>query len=181
MAKARSANNRLDTASHFGIDCGSQQRETRRSAIPTSARPLWILTGLLLTFYPVLNFVYWPQVLRSGDLPPDGDSIGIPMYGSILMTIVASPVVLGIAWLCLRRYNPATRFATIRRDRPIRTVAASFVFGGAAVLAVIGIFAELRHAMPWYEYLWAGYAMAWVPWLLGVRAAVIDQDNTAGD
>lgn len=65
--------------------------------MPTSARPLWILTGLLLAFYPVLNFIYWPQVLRSGVLPPDGDSIGIPMYGSILVTIVVSPVVLGIA------------------------------------------------------------------------------------
>ena len=149
--------------------------------MPTSARPLWILTGLLLAFYPVLNFVYWPQVLRSGVLPPNGDSIGIPMYGSILVTIVASPIVLGIAWLCLRRYVPATRLATIRWDRPIRTVAASLAFGGAAVLCVFGSVAELGHAMPWYEYLWAGYALAWVPWLLGIRAAVIDQENTAGD
>ncbi|OMJ30714.1 hypothetical protein BSZ14_17340 [Sphingomonas sp. Sph1(2015)] len=149
--------------------------------MPTSARPLWILTGLLLAFYPVLNFVYWPQVLRSGVLPPNGDSIGIPMYGSILVTIVASPIVLGIAWLCLRRYDPATRLAKIRWDRPIRTVAASLVFGGAAVLCVFASVAELGHAMPWYEYLWAGYALAWVPWLLGIRAAVIDQENTAGD
>lgn len=59
-------------------------------------------------------------------------------------------------------------------DRPIRTVAASLVFGGAAVSAVIGIFAELDHVMPWYEHLWAGYTLAWVSWLLGVRAAVID-------
>ncbi len=136
---------------------------------------------MLLAFYPVLNFVYWPQVLRSGVLPPDGDSIGIPMYDSILVTIVASPVVLGIAWLCLRHYNPATRLATIRWERPIRTVAASLVFGGAAVLAVIGIVAELGRAMPWYEYLWAGYALAWMAWLLGVRAAVIDQETTTGD
>lgn len=55
------------------------------------------------------------------------------------------------------------------------------VFGGAAVLCVFGLVAELDQAMPWYEYLWAAYALAWVPWLLGIRAAVIDQETTAGD
>lgn len=76
---------------------------------------------MLLAFYQVLNLIYWPQVLRSSVRPSDGDSIGTPMYGSILMTIVASPVALGIAWLCLRHYNPATRLATIRPARHATT------------------------------------------------------------
>ena len=59
--------------------------------------------------FPVVNFIYWPAVLRSGVLPSDGDSIGIPMFGSVLATLVVSPVILGVACLCLRRYNPDTR------------------------------------------------------------------------
>ena len=147
--------------------------------MPTSAKPLWVLTGLLLGCFPALNFFYWPQVLNSGVLPPDGDSIGIPILGSILLTIIASPIILGVSWFCLRLYNPETRLATIRWDRPIRTIAATIIFGGAAVLCILSAIFDLERAWPWYEYIWTGYALAWVPWLLGVRAALIDQDSRA--
>jgi hypothetical protein len=140
-------------------------------------QPLWLLTGALLVLFPVLNFIYWPQVLRSGALPTDGDSIGIPMLGSILMTFVISPLFFAVAWLCLRRYNPKTRLAIIRRDRPIRTIAATLVFGGAVVFLVITAIVDLMDTLPWYDYLWIGYALIWVPWLLGLRAAVIDQHS----
>jgi len=134
----------------------------------------------LLGFFPILNFIYWPLVLRSGVLPPHGDSISIPMFGSVLATLLVSPFILGVAWLCLRRYNPQSRLFTMRRDRPIRTIAATVIFGGTAALFVFGVVFSvvtgLRDARPWYEYLLTGYALAWVPWLLGVRAAAIDQN-----
>lgn len=38
--------------------------------MPTSAKPLWVLTELVLAFHPVLNCIYWPQASRSGGLPP---------------------------------------------------------------------------------------------------------------
>ena len=93
-----------------------------RGALPRSPGPVWLLTGLLLWGFPAVNFIYWPEVLRSGVLPPDGDSIAIPMFGSILATLVLSPFVLGITWLGLKRYNPDTKLTSWRQDRPYRSI-----------------------------------------------------------
>jgi hypothetical protein len=136
---------------------------------------LWSLTALVLAVFPAVNFIYWPQVLRSGVLPPDGDSIGIPMFGSVLITVVASPLVLGIAWLCLRRYNPETRLAAWRQDRPYRSAFATLAFITAAALASGLAIATLTPDAPWYEYLWPVYFALWVPWLLALRAAAVEQ------
>jgi hypothetical protein len=143
--------------------------------LPSHPSPLWWLTGFVLIGFPVLNFVYWPEVLRSGVLPIDGDSIGIPMFGSVLTTLIFSPFILGIAWLCLRRYNPDTRLWSWRRDRPFRSLAATILFGAAAALLTADILNSLTPPLPWYEYLWPAYFSGWLPWLLGLRAAAVDQ------
>ncbi len=143
--------------------------------MPSRPWPLWCLTGLVLIGFPAINFIYWPQVLRSGVLPSDGDSIGIPLFGSVLATLVLSPLLIGIAWLCLRRYNPRTRFASWRRDRPYRSAVVTVLFGAGAAFMTAGVLDGLRADLPWYEYLWPAYFLVWVPWLLGLRAAAIDQ------
>ena len=143
--------------------------------MPRCRWPLELLTGLILAGFPFVNFIYWPQVLRSGVLPPDGDSIGIPMFGSVLATLVVSPLILGITWLCLRRYNPNTTLASWRPDRPIRSGVTTLLFGAAAAPIMAAVFDGLRPALPWYEYLWPAYFALWIPWLVGMRAAIIDQ------
>ena len=144
------------------------------------SRPLlmWVLTGFVLTGFPVVNFIYWPEVLRSGVLPSDGDSIGIPMFGSVFVTLILSPLILGITWLCLRRYNPETRLASWRPDRPYRSVVLTGLSGAGSVFLAAVIFDGLRPGLPWYEYLFEAYFALWLPWLLGLRAAAIEQlDN----
>lgn len=143
--------------------------------MPVRPLPLWLLTAFVLAGFPTVNFIYWPQVLRSGVLPPNGDSIGIPMFGSILLALVAAPLVLGLAWLCLRRYNPTTRFAAWRQDRPYRSAIATLAFGAAAALVAVAALADITPGAPWYEYLWSAYIIIWVPWLLALRAAVVEQ------
>jgi hypothetical protein len=143
--------------------------------LPSRPSPFWWLTAFNLLAFPVLNFIYWPQVLRSGALPPDGDSIAIPMFGSVIATLIVSPVILGLAWLCLRRYSPYARLWTWRQDRPIRSIGATILFGGASILVTAGALDSLRLPWPWYEYLWTAYFLTWLPWLLGLRAAAIDQ------
>ena len=152
-----------------------------RRWMPSTAAPIWLLTGLLLTAFPVLNFVYWPQVLKSGVLPAESDSIGIPMFGSILVAIIASPFILGIAWLCLRRYNPETHIGSFRRDRPYRSAASTLVFGGIAAIALICAVHDAAAVQPWYEYLWSVYFSLWVPWLLALRASLIAQEDAIND
>ena len=143
--------------------------------MPSRAWPLWCLTGLLIVGFPALNFVYWPLVLRSGALPADGDSIAIPMFTGVVVATVASPFVVGAAWLSLRRYNALTRFASWRSDRPYRSIIATVVFGGAAVWIAADLARGWSRDLPPYEYLWAVYGGLLVLWLLGLRAAFIEQ------
>ena len=162
---------------HFRTIAPHRSTSKRRRSLSATARPLWILTTFLIAAFPVMNFVYWPQVLRSGQLPPDGDSIGIPMYGSVLVAIIASPFVIGIAGLCLRRYNPPVRLTAYRHDRPLRSALATILFGGAGVILMLGSIAELMHQLQWYGYLWPAYTAFWVPWMFGLRAAFIEQNT----
>ncbi len=143
--------------------------------MPSRPWPLWFLTGLVLLGFPAVNFIYWPQVLRSGVLPSDGDSIAIPMFGSILVCLVLSPLFLGASWLCLRRYNPDTRLTAWRQDRPLRSAFATLFFGSAAAFLAVICISDLSADWPWYEYLWTVYCVVWVPWLLGLRAAIVEQ------
>lgn len=100
---------------------------------------------------------------------------------SVIAALLAAPFILGIAWLCPRRYNPQTRLFTLKRDRPMRTIGATVVFGGTAALFIIVLVWEvvrgLQNGLPWHEYPMQGYAIIWIAWLLGMRAALIDQKS----
>ncbi|WP_126665583.1 hypothetical protein [Croceibacterium ferulae] len=143
--------------------------------MPSRSSTLWTLTALLILAYPALNFVYWPEARNSGILPADGDSIDIPMFGSLLVTLIASAIVLGVAWLCFRRYNPSTRLLAFRLDRPYRSFIATVVFGVSAAILCLGALVDTIIAMPWYEYLRAEYMMLAAAWLLTLRTSWIDQ------
>jgi len=143
--------------------------------MPREAWPIWLFSLLLLLGFPVMNVVYWDAVARSRVLPANGDAIMIPIMGGVVATLIVSPVVLGIAWLCLRRYNPETRLSAWRRDRPLRTILATLVFGGLAALLLAGSIDDFVHSTLWYDRFWVGYFVGWVAWLLALRAALIDQ------
>jgi hypothetical protein len=143
--------------------------------MPSRAFPLWMLTGALIIGRPVVSFIYWPLALQSGALPADADSIAIPMISDVVATILISPIVLGVAILCLRRYNPKTRLATWRRDRPVRSTVATVALGGPAAALVTVIIIDVRADWPWYEHLWTGYGLLLISWLLALRAAVIER------
>lgn len=143
--------------------------------MPSKPWPMWVLTAAVLVGFPLTNFIYWPVVLRAGVLPPEGDTIIIPMLGSVFSAVVTSPFVLGAAWLCLRRYNSAARLLAWRRERLGLSVVATGLFGGAAALLGGQILADVIEGMPWYDLIWHAYAAVCIAWLLGLRAAAIEQ------
>ena len=152
--------------------------------MPASSVPLWILAILMLLGFPALNLIYWTLVLQSGALPTDADSIGIPLFSSIVVTVVLTPIILGTTWLCLRHYNPETKLTAIRRDRPLRSFLATLVFGGMAIVVVAAAAYDWlangwNAAIPWYEYLWDIYLLFGIYWLLAMRAALIEQIGLA--
>lgn len=148
--------------------------------LPASPVPLWFLTFLMLVGYPALNLLYWTLVLASGVLPTDGDSIGIPIVEGVIVAVILTPIVIGATWVCVRRYNPKTKLLAVRRDRLLRTLVATLMFGGIAILLLAVLAYGWTQAAPWYEYLWDIYVLIGIYWLLAMRAAVVEQkDGTA--
>ena len=143
--------------------------------MPTRIFPLWILTGVVILGRPVVSFIYWPLLLRSGVLPVNADSVAIPMINDVVVTIAISPILLGLAIFCLRRYNPETRLAAWRPDRPVRSAVATVTLGGPATVLAALILIDVRADWPWYEYLWTGYGLLWILWFMALRAAAIDR------
>ncbi len=151
--------------------------------MPDRSKPLWILTAALLVGTPALWIVYWWQVLASGSLPHDGDAVAIPMFAGVVTGFLASPLVLATAWFCLRRYDPRTRLLAWRGDRPVRSVAATLVFGGPALVLTAGLLHDLILGVePLHEYILVALRAPWIAWLLAMRAALVGQRApAAGD
>lgn len=136
---------------------------------------VWVYATVVVAGYPVVNFLYWPAVLNAGVLPTKGDSIAIPMFGSIFFAIICSPIVLGLTWFCMRRYSVETTIFAWRSDRPIRSWLSTALFGGLVALLVVHEVVSLSLDYPWYERIWTPYVLVVIAWLLALRAAVIEQ------
>ncbi len=141
--------------------------------MPSRPWPWWLLTGLLLTSFPLVSLAYWIAVLEADLLPPVRDSISIPIFASVIATLLATPVILGIAWLCLQRYPDSSLFLAWRRDRPWRSVLVTLACLLAAGSLCWEIVAALRASSFWHDYLWPAYLGLWLPWLAGMRAAAM--------
>lgn len=147
--------------------------------MPSHPWPIWVLTLALLIGLPTVNYVYWPLVAETGALPPDGDSIGIAIYGSWIVMLVLSPIILGVSWLCLWRYNPETKLWTWRSDRPMRSTIATTVSLLPVTLLLFdlatGVASGIKLAWPWFEFLPIAYKSMWLPWVLALRSAYVGQ------
>lgn len=150
--------------------------------MPLRPMPLWVLTVLLLISAPVINITYWWQVLTSGVLSPDKDAVAIPMFAGILVTLIVAPFILGVTWFCLRRYNSRSKLFAWRADRPLRSLFATIIFGGAAGALALALIYDLRDMFsnyPWYEFLYTALLPPSIAWLLTMRAALIEQAGSA--
>lgn len=147
--------------------------------MPARAGAIWILTALVLLAFPILNFVYWPRLLYSGALPADSDSIGIPMFGSILITLIASPVFLGVALLCSWRCHPQIRLPAPWTVRTVLRITAALILGVGGIAACLSALLEASNDMPWYEYLWPAYMILMGAWMLVISASLIGQRSGA--
>lgn len=143
--------------------------------MPEKPWPIWLLVFALLVGCPAVSFIYFPLLLRSGTLPFDGDSIAIPLAGSLEVTVVLSPFVLAIAWACLRNYNSRAKLLAWRRDRPVRSLCATLAFGSAAALFAVATVELARSSIFWFDGLWVAYSALWVLFMVLLRAAVIEQ------
>ena len=139
---------------------------------------IWGLAALLLVTLLVSPFFYFPAVAEF--LPPDADSAAIPIFSTILATLLLiAPIVVGLTWFCLRGYQPAG-FLVWRRDRPVASMVATTLFFALTlpmcwVLAADYLFRS--PPLPPYEYYSLPIPLAGVIWLMGLRTALVSKST----
>lgn len=143
--------------------------------MPSRSWSIWLYTVMLILGYPVVIVIYFWFLGSSGLLPPDGDTIFIPIMGNLLFSVVTAPLVLALAWLCLRRYNGDARFLSWRTDRPLRSAAATIFLGSLFLAWIFLAVFDLARDPYWFEYMLNAYYMLAAPWFLMIRAAIIEQ------
>jgi hypothetical protein len=124
---------------------------------------------------PVVGLAYWSLVLSAGLLPDYVGGLWPLVRNHVVAAAWLSPPTLLIAGVSLRRYNSQTRVAAWRADRPVRSALASVCFGVPAILMSFVLLLDSWDSGRWFEYLWVAYGSLWIIWLLGMRAAIVEQ------
>lgn len=145
----------------------------------------WGLTLCVIIGWPITNLVYWSAELRAGNLPTDGDSIVIPIMGSLITSGFLTPFFLIIVWNSLRGHDPRAGLLAWRGDRPLRSGIYTALLGGPAVLMLISLAKDLvdiqLRGLAWQEYILVAWFSLFAFWLLFLRAALAGkpQEDTA--
>ena len=145
--------------------------------MPSKPWPIWFLSCFLIVGLPLFSAIYWPQLAQAGVLPPEAGPPITAIIESIYAAAILAPFVLALTYLCVRRYNPATRLLSWRRERPIRSIFLTVVFVALAAELAMLLGLHFSADEPWYEYLWTIYGAAWIAWLLALRAAGVEQHS----
>jgi len=135
---------------------------------------------MMLAGFPAANVLYWPELKKAGVLPVNADSIGLPIFSSVILAFLLSPLVLGVTWLCLRRSNPAARPKIWRNDLPFASALSLLIFGGAAAFLAAGELMGNYFGQPWYEYLWPAHSLLCIAGLLALHTAVMKRMSQGG-
>jgi hypothetical protein len=135
------------------------------------------MTCLLLVGMPAGNQIYWIAANQAGVPRPDGNSSVLDLIALTLFALVLAPILLGITWFCLRRYNPDARLLAWRSDQLLRSSIATLLFGGTAVFLTFLVVTGLTSGGPWYDQVPIIYLGLWIPWALMLRAALIEQQS----
>ena len=144
--------------------------------LPEKPWPIW-LTAISIPFvYVGTAFVYYPQLLRSGTLDPNADSIAIPMYSSVIFAGPLAIFVLAVTSIVMIFYSgrSGSLFAW-NSDRPIFTITISVLFGGPAILLFLSFLNSIIQLHPWYEYIPEINSMLWIAWLLLLRGVLVSR------
>jgi len=129
-------------------------------SLPKSVWPIWLLAAAVVLALPATSFLYFPLLLRSGVLDPEHDSIGIPMFGSVVAAAMLLPIVLALTYLCVRRYRAGGTLFAWRKDRPLLSTAVSLAFGLPVAMIVISIIQTISLRPSAIELIWVPYALA---------------------
>lgn len=138
----------------------------------------WTLAGLVILGFPATSWIYWPAVGEAGVLPPEGDSIMIPMMGSIFLAVVLLPIVCLITWLCLRENDDAGSLLAWDRARPVRSALVSLCFALPFCFGISSLVDELSAPPGWHGLLWVPYTLVALFWLALMRGSALSKRSS---
>ena len=158
----------------YGRGVASGFMKANAARLPRRRWPIWSLMAGVILGLPLTAFVYFPVLLSTGTLSPDEDSVGIPMFGSILLALLMLPVAIALTYFSIRGSAPSASLTAWRHDRPLLSVAVSVLFLGPATLVLLLPLAmTLTSATPLIELLWLPYALCCAGWCLALRSAAL--------
>ncbi|TKD51095.1 hypothetical protein [Sphingomonas baiyangensis] len=133
---------------------------------------------MLPALYLLAGLLYFTNIGATGTLPAAGASVAIGIFGSIIAAPLAAIPVAFLAWPATRFSDDPFAFFVWRADRPLVSIAATFVYGGLAAFALADAL-NAALALPAIESLWSLFSVPTAFWLLLCRAAVIDRSPNA--
>jgi hypothetical protein len=134
----------------------------------------WLIGGAVLipALFATTSYFYYSALLRSGTLPPNADSIGIPIFTNVL----ASPILAGIMLLyaipAIYRYDGSATLMAGTLVHPVRLTVGLLLYGLFAIALLVLMVRDALTPMPSFERLWLLVAILLALWLLTLRAAV---------
>ena len=146
-------------------------------------RKWWILTGVgLLPLLLVADaFLYYPALLRSGTLPTDADSIGIPIFQTAFSAIILMPALLIFALPGLWHYRDDAGWLEYDLSHPWRLLFSTLLYALPALIMIIERAFAIAERRPAYEYYDLIFVVPLLIWLLMLRAAMSAQRGSIPD
>ena len=144
-----------------------------RRALSTDTGPVWVITFVVLAGLPLTGFVYYPAVLRTGQLAPTGDTILIPMMECVFRAVAAAPILIALTWACLVTYDPGRPFLGWRTDRLPISLLVSACFFVPASFITLSIVRTPFSEFAAQEWLWLPHRAACLAWCLLLRSAAL--------
>jgi hypothetical protein len=137
-------------------------------------RSSWLVAGaIIIPALLVLDaLLYYPALLRSGTLPTNADSIGIPIYQSGITALVSVPVLLIYALPALWRYRGDAGLWEYPKSNSLRLFLSRILYALPAILLVCERVYFLSQRLPAYEYIDFIVVVPLLIWLLMLRAAM---------
>jgi hypothetical protein len=110
-------------------------------------------------------------------LPPESDTIIIPMMESIYLAAITAPIIGLISWLSLRRTRPDINLMAWDSNRPVLSGIISLCALPPLLAGIAALWEEVRAPPGWHGLWWLPYTAIVISWVAMMRAAALSKHN----
>lgn len=104
---------------------------------------------------------------------PEADTVIIPMINSIILAVILLPIIAIVTWICLRGIDGVGNLLEWDRQRPIRSVVVTGVFGIPFCSGLLSVVDSLTAPPGWHGIWWIPYTLISLLWLVMMRGSLL--------